>query len=96
MADAAPDRSDRRWPAYRLYNKCPRGMKKVDICGMDAATLRPHVVGRPELLSRFPYFMLPWRVAKHFYLPTRLTAVVFVLHSAWLPSREHLHHQMLD
>ncbi len=28
VADAAPDRSERRWPTRRLYNESPRGMKK--------------------------------------------------------------------
>ena len=42
MADAAPHRSEKRWPTRRLYNQNPRGMKKE---GVPEGPLRPCCVG---------------------------------------------------
>ena len=56
VADAAPHRSERRRPTRRLYNESPRCVKKEGVCGMDAATLRPHIVRRPEFLRFRPVF----------------------------------------
>ena len=51
---------------------------------------RKNHVGRTgPLLCGLPLFTFARSVPKYFNLPTRLTAVIFVLHSARHPSREH-------